>query len=128
MSANLALLAQQQPQGPDVLSTLISVIVSVASIVALWVIFTKANRPGWAAIIPIYNTLQLLWTVGRPWWWILLLLIPLLNVIILIIVMNDLSKSFGHGIGFTLGLIFLPPIFLLILAFGSSQYRGPAAA
>jgi hypothetical protein len=47
--------------------------------------------------------------------------------VIIIIVYNDLSKSFGHGVGFTLGLIFLSWIFLAILAWGSSQYRGPAA-
>jgi hypothetical protein len=90
-------------------------------------IFSKAGRPGWAAIIPIYSTLVLLWICGRPWWWILLLLIPILNIIILFIVMNDLSNAFGHGLGFTLGLIFLAPIFVLILAFGSSEYRGTSA-
>lgn len=33
-----------------------------------------------------------------------------------------MSKVFGHGIGYTLGLIFLPNIFQLILGFGSSKY------
>ena len=33
-----------------------------------------------------------------------------------------LSKAFGHGIPFALGLIFLSFIFLLILGFGSSKY------
>jgi hypothetical protein len=42
-------------------------------------------------------------------------------------VVNDLSKSFGHGVGFTLGLIFLSPIFIPILGFGGSLYVGPAA-
>ena len=32
------------------------------------------------------------------------------------------SKVFVHGLGYTLGLIFLPNIFQLILAFGSSKY------
>lgn len=32
------------------------------------------------------------------------------------------SKVFGHGLGYTLGLIFLPCIFWLILGFGSSKY------
>ena len=47
-----------------------------------------------------------------------------------IVVMNDLSKAFGHGLGFTLGLIFLSPIFYLMLGFGSSHYvlGVPAAA
>lgn len=35
-----------------------------------------------------------------------------------------LSKAFGHGIGYTLGLIILNPIFILILGFGKSQYKG----
>lgn len=32
------------------------------------------------------------------------------------------SKVFGHGLGYTFGLIFLPNIFQLILAFGKSKY------
>ena len=35
-----------------------------------------------------------------------------------------LAASFGHDIGFVLGLIFLRPIFMLILAFDSSEYEG----
>jgi hypothetical protein len=98
------------------------------AVIPYWVIFTKAGREGWPALIPIYSTYILIKVVGRPGWWILLFLIPLVNIIILIIIMNDLSKSFGHGVGFTLGLIFLSLIFFYILAFGSSTYRGPAGA
>jgi uncharacterized membrane protein YhaH (DUF805 family) len=65
--------------------------------------------------------------VGRPGWWLLLMLIPLVNFIVGIIVLNDLSKSFGQGVGFTLGLIFLSPIFILLLGFGDYKYIGPGA-
>jgi hypothetical protein len=99
----------------------------VIVLVAYWKIFVKAGEAGWQAIIPIWSTIVLLKIVGRPWWWLLLMLIPLVNIIVLVIVMNDLSKSFGHGLGFTLGLIFLSFIFFLILGFDSSTYRGPAA-
>jgi hypothetical protein len=92
------------------------------------VIFTKAGRPGWPALIPIYSSYILLKVIGRPGWWLWLFLIPVVNFVILIIVLNDLSKSFGHGVGFTIGLIFLSLIFVYILAFGSSTYRGPAGA
>ena len=34
-----------------------------------------------------------------------------------------LSAAFGHGAGFTVGMIFIPYIILLVLAFGSSEYR-----
>lgn len=105
---------------------IIYVIVIALFIIAYWRIFTKAGQPGWASIIPIYNTIVWLRIVGRPLWWFILLFVPIVNFIILIIMIHDLSKSFGHGVGFTLGLIFLSPIFILILAFGGSTYRGPA--
>lgn len=106
---------------------IIYVAVIVLEIAALWKIFSKAGKPGWAAIIPIYNTFVELEVVGRPLWWFVLLLIPFVNIIVLIIILNDLSKSFGHGVGFTLGLIFLSLIFIPILGFGGSRYVGPAA-
>ncbi len=96
------------------------------AVIPYWVIFTKAGQPGWPALIPIYNYYILLKIVGRPGWWLWLFLIPLVNIVILIVMLNDLSKSFGHGVGFTIGLIFLSLIFAYILAFGSSTYRGPA--
>jgi len=96
-------------------------------IVAGWQIFVKAGEDGWKVIIPIWNTLVLLKIVGRPWWWILLMLIPFVGIVIWILVAIDLSKSFGHGGWFAVGLIFLPFIFGLILAFGSDRYLGPAA-
>jgi len=97
----------------------------VLMIASLWIIFTKAGKPGWACIIPIYNIIVLLDIVGKPWWWLLLMLIPIVNFVILIIVYHNLSLSFGKGGGFTVGIIFLPFIFLPILAFGEAKYIGP---
>jgi uncharacterized protein DUF5684 len=113
-------------------STLISLVIFLVILlfylVATWRIFTKAGKPGWAVIIPIYSTIVMLGIVGRPWWWLLLLLIPFVNIVIGIIIINDLSKSFGHGLGYTLGLLFLSIIFIPILGYGGSRYVGPAAA
>jgi len=100
----------------------------VLIIASMWKIFVKAGKPGWAAIVPIYNIIVFLEVIGRPLWWIVLFLIPLVNVIVGFIASVDLAKSFGKGIGFALGLIFLGPIFLPILGFGSDRYQGPAAA
>ncbi len=99
----------------------------VVMIIAQWRIYEKAGQPGWAVLIPFYNIYVLLKLVGRPGWWLLLMFIPIVNFIIAVIVMNDLSKSFGQGIGFTLGLIFLGPIFILLLGFGDYKYVGPGA-
>jgi hypothetical protein len=91
-----------------------------------WRIFEKAGKHGWAALIPIYNTIILLEIVGKPWWWILLFLIPGVNLILGIWMTNLLSLSFGKQVGFTLGLIFLSFIFYPILAFSNAEYIGPA--
>ena len=99
----------------------------ILSIAGLWCIFVKAGEEGWKAIIPIWNTLILLKIVGRQWWWIILFLIPIVGLILWIIVANDLSKSFGRGVGTTIGLVLLAPIFTMIIGFGDSEYRGPAA-
>ncbi len=49
--------------------------------------------------------------------------------VVYIIVANDVSKSFGHGPGFTVGLVipYVWIIFWWILWRGESTYRGPAA-
>lgn len=49
------------------------------------------------------------------------------SIVINIVTLHKLSKSFGHGVGFTLGLLFLSVIFYIILGFGSSQYVGPSS-
>jgi len=92
-----------------------------------WRLFTKAGKPGWASLIPIYNLYVLLTIVGRPGWWLILFLIPVVNIVIEIVVLIDLAKSFGKGVGFGLGLLFLGFIFFPILALGSASYVGPAA-
>ncbi len=97
-------------------------------IIVAWKINTKAGKPGWACIVPIYNMIVTLEIVGKPIWWILLLIFPLTAPIFAIWITNLLSKSFGKGVGFTLGLLFLPIIFYPILAFGSAEYQGPAGA
>jgi hypothetical protein len=93
-------------------------------IISMWKIFTKAGKPGWAAIIPIYNAIVLLEIVDKPLWWIILMFIPIVNFVISIIVTVELAKKFGQSTGFAVGLILLAPIFYPILGFGSAQYQG----
>ena len=97
----------------------------VFEIAALWRVFVKGGRPGWAAIIPFYNIYVLLKVVGRPGWWLILYFIPIVWFIVWIIVAYDFARSFGKGVGFTVGLVLLPFIFIPILGFGSASYAGP---
>jgi len=98
--------------------------VMVFFIATFWKVFEKAGKPGWASIIPIYNSIVILQIAGRPVWWFLLFLIPIVNIVVGIIVYIDISKAFGHGVGFGWGLALLGFIFFPILAWGDSRYQG----
>ena len=132
--------------------SIIAIVWYVLQIIANWRIFKKAGEAGWKSIIPIYNSYILFKIAWKPlYFWleiviaavvgVLNVLAPqmenaasVISVVILIalvvfcifniILFYKLSKAFGHGVGFTLGLLFLNPIFMLILGFGSAQYQG----
>ena len=93
---------------------------------ALVGVFKKAGEPAWQAFVPIWNTIVLIKVSGKPIWWIILYLIPIVNIVVAILVYHGLSTSFGHGAGFTIGLVFLSVIFLFILGYSSNTYRGAA--
>lgn len=93
-------------------------------IIAWWKIFTKAGRPGWASLIPIYNTIVLIQIAGMPLWTFLGLFIPMINVIVWFLICLKLAQSFGKGAGYALGLFFIPFIFYPLLAFTSAEYTG----
>ncbi len=113
--------------GLGIVLFLVYFVVIVVMIASMWKVFTKAGKPGWAALVPIYNIIVMLEIVGRPVWWILLLFIPLVGFIVGIILAIDLAKSYGKGTGFGIGLALLPVICYPMLGFGSAQYKGPAA-
>ena len=100
----------------------IFIALAVLMLIANWKIYAKAGKPGWAAIVPVYNIVVLLEIVKKPVWWIFLFFIPFVNLIMAIIVMHNLAKSFSKDVGFTIGLIFLPFIFYPILGFGKATY------
>jgi hypothetical protein len=91
-------------------------------IIAVWKVFTKAGKPGWAIFIPIYSNIVMLEIIGQPWTRLLWYLIPFYGLYLAIVDLNALSKSFGKGIGMTILMIF--GIGWLILGFGSAQYQG----
>ncbi len=113
------------PGGVEVLILVVLIVVVLAGV---WKTFTKAGKPGWGAIIPIYNVILLLEIARRPIWWIILLFIPPVNFIIVLIVYIDIAKHFGKGTGFGLGLVFLGFIFFPILGFGDAVYQPASAA
>ncbi|QRK13794.1 signal peptidase I [Archangium violaceum] len=105
---------------------LVAFAIAAVFIVAMWKIYTKAGQPGWASLVPFYNILVMLKIVGKPAWWLVLFFIPIVNFVVGIMMYVALAKAFGKGTGFALGLIFLSPIFFLLLAFGDAEYVGDA--
>ena len=127
--------------------------VAIVTLIAEWKIFTKAGEPGWKVLIPFYNmyiVFKLFW--DKKWFWITLAVTfctsfatglisgitktdssaattvisicsSIFDLVIGIILTHRISKSFGHGVGFTLGLIFLAPIFTCILGFNKDKYK-----
>lgn len=99
------------------------ILFAIVIIASLWIVFTKAGEPGWAAIVPIYNYMVLARIGGKPEWWGLLMLIPFVNLIVAIIILMEVARAFGKGSGFGLGLVFLGFIFFPILAFSDAQHE-----
>lgn len=113
---------------PTIILYLLIFAVYVLMFASMWVIFKKAGKPGWAAIIPIYNSIVMIEIAKKPTWWILLYFIPFVNIVISVIVLYNLALAFGKGGGFTIGLVLLPFIFYPILAWGKSTYSPPVQA
>lgn len=112
------------PPAYNPLTTIISLALCVFVLVCMWIVFRKAGKPGWAAIVPFYNLYVLFditWGSGMRF---LLLLIPIYNIILGIQTQVRLARAFGKSGGFAAGLVFLPYIFIPLLAFGKETYQG----
>lgn len=125
---------------------LIGAVYYVLWIIGLWKVFTKAGEAGWKSLIPFYGVYvqyRLTWKANMMWPVCILLVggtllaqyttgVPAIlgavlciaGIVLNTIGLHKLSKAFGHGTGFTVGLFFLEPIFTIILGFGKSKYIG----
>lgn len=96
----------------------------LVSIVGTWKMFEKAGQPGWASIVPFYNTYILVKIAGRPGWWFLLYLIPFVNIVVSIIIAIDIAKKFGKSDLFGIFALWLFSfVGYLILGFGDAKYN-----
>ena len=111
--------------GVGAMSFIPGLIVGVVMIVGMWKLFEKAGKPGWTALIPIYNDYVLFEIICGRGIAFLRLLIPFYNIYWYIKSLIVLAKAYGKDTAFGIGLIFLSPIFMCILGFGKDQYLGP---
>lgn len=123
---------------------IVALAVAILMIIANIFLFRKMGLPGWYGIIPFwnaYNQFEKTWLV-TPWFWVflglfvapwflngwLLSVVSLLSFALAVAVNLKLAVAFGKGVGYCLGLTFLPVIFLPILAFGQATYIGNQTA
>ena len=93
-------------------------------IASVWKIFVKAGEHGWACLVPFYGNYVMFRIVFGNGWLFLLQFIPLVGMIMALVANFRLGKVFGKSTGFCIGLIFLAPIFMLLLGFSDSEYIG----
>lgn len=94
-----------------------------------WIIYRKAGKHGWAAIVPLYRQIVMYQTCGLSPWLMLLWFVPVFGWIAMFIIAIMkrfcLANSFGKGALFGFGLLILQPIFQSVLAFNSKiEYEG----
>lgn len=103
------------------IAVIIISVIMIYSIILRWIIFSKAGKHGFAAIIPIYRDVVYFKICSISPWVILFILLPIIGWLILavlkIVSKFELSYNFGRKTGFGFGLWLLPIIFESIIAF-----------
>ena len=113
--------------GMVVVIYLIALVIGIATIIGMWRLFKKAGYNGWEAIVPFYNTYVLCDLVFGNGLYFLISFIPYVNVVFVYVLYFKLASVFNKDIGYGLGLIFLTPIFIIMLAYdGNAYYSGPS--
>lgn len=104
--------------------TVFWLIVSVILIVANWKLFTKAGKPGWAILIPIYNIIVVLQIIDKPLWWIIMLFIPIVNIVFCVMIIYHFCLKFGQPGWHVVPAILVGFIYYPYLAFSNASYQG----
>ncbi len=124
-----------------------TVLFYLLQIIAQWMLFKKAGEGGWKSLIPVYNYYTLFKiTWSRSAFFVMAVLMvgsavllqytdsgicqvfgkifSALVSLITIIETYKVSRAYGHGFPYFLGLLFLEPLFVMILGLGASRYVG----
>lgn len=72
------------------------VVLTLVSLYGLWLLFKKAGKQGWEAIVPFYREYIFAELSARPKWWIVWLIVPIVNIFIFFGLYFDFLKCFGR--------------------------------
>lgn len=135
------------PQSTIIFFSVFALICYVVYAIGGWKMFEKAGEAGWKAIIPGYNLYimfkiswmtRMFWIAlgvmvissllsvfaDNPMMYYFAMALNLVSTVINFVFLYNLSLSYGHGIGYFLGLLVFFPVFVVILGCGSSKYVG----
>lgn len=98
----------------------IGLALGVVGIIGMWKAFEKADEPGWAAIIPIYNMVVMMKIGGLNPLLVLLMFVPLANVIIAFVAGYKFVEAYGFSVGGFLLYLFFSPFMLIYMGFSDS--------
>ncbi len=126
---------------------LIVLLIAIAYLVFYFIgvakLYKKAGKPGWAVIVPFYNTYVLVEMVGLKWYWFLLscaslivgifvdsgILLTVANIVSLVGNINiyyNLTKKMGKEPVWTVLLVLFSGILLPILGYGKDEWHADA--
>jgi hypothetical protein len=111
-----------------ILWILIELVLIVFILACYWIVFRKAGKPGWAAIIPIYNYVVLCQVAGYSGWLALLMFVPIVNIIVVFFICLGMAKKFGQDTLFGILMFFFFPILMAVIAFSKSIQYGNVVA
>lgn len=115
---------QSMYQGGFGLYTIFYLAILVIFFAADWKIFTKAGKPGWYSLIPIYNMYKFFEISGLNGWWVLAFFVPFLNIFAYFYLAINLAHAFGKSTAYGIVLLAIFGIIgHLMLGFGSAQYQ-----
>lgn len=106
------------------IALIVMIIIMIPYFIGMWKLYEKAGEKGWKCLIPIYNNYILYEIVYGNGWKYFLTFVPVLNIVMPIALVFRIAEVFGKGTEYGVGLLFIPYIFILILAFDESEYQG----
>jgi hypothetical protein len=107
--------------GPAKLMLFVMCALALVTFAALWRLFERGGQAGWKSLIPIYNMYVMLQIAGKPTWWLVLMFVPLVGLFVMVSVWAAIVRRFGYKTVYVAGVLFLPFIFIPLLAFGDAK-------
>ncbi len=122
-----------------VVGLIVALLFAIPSLITTWRLYSKADKPGWAAIVPVYNTIVMAEIAKKPLWMAIVAAvggllggIPLLGIVLglvgfvfAIIILIDFIKQYNGGVGFWVSYFLLP--ILAVFLVKKVDYKGGVA-